>query len=95
MKELIVKPIESTRFGADCLKAINVNGKKMALGYWNLLCNIRDLSMYAKRIIPNGFNFNVLKEYYGVEQGGIIQVKEYLEQIYEQLTNKKYWEDKK
>jgi len=92
MKELIVDPIENTHFGQDCLninKALNVNGKKMPLGYWNLMCNIRDLKMYANRIVMNGFDFDTIKKYYGVKQGGVKDVTTYLETIYQELSNTK------
>jgi len=57
-----------TPFERDCQKTILVNDSYMPVGYWNLICSIRDVSLYTKGIrINRHWRLKHVKEYFGVK----------------------------
>ena len=86
MKQIMITPIENTQFYEDLTdkqREMNVNGNPMPLGIWNLIMHKRDIGYWKIGVKPNGsFDFDQVKEYYGIVQGGIPQVEEYLQWIW-------------
>ena len=67
-------------------KTLNVNGNPMPRGYWNLICSIRDVSLYSKGIKPHRmWKISDVKWYFGAK-GNPIAVLEHLNEIKEMLV---------
>lgn len=78
--EKMIKEINGTKFQEDLGKSINVNGKQMPVGYWNLITSIRDCKLYSKGIKPHRmWKISDVKWYFGVK-GNAKQISEVLEQ---------------
>ena len=82
--EQMIKAINGTQFQNDLVKNVNVNGKAMPFGYWNLIISIRDCKLYSKGIKPHrNWKISDVKWYFGVK-GDAVKISETLEQ-YKQL----------
>lgn len=69
----------------DSSRAINFNGNEVALGYYNLILSIRDVSLYAVGIKPHrNWKISDVKKYFGLK-GDATQLKEQLKAIKTQL----------
>jgi hypothetical protein len=78
--EKMIKEINGTKFQEDLGKGIDVNGKQMPIGYWNLITSIRDCKLYSKGIKPHRmWKISDVKWYFGVK-GNAQQISETLEQ---------------
>jgi hypothetical protein len=78
--EQMIKKIDGTKFQEDLGKGMNVNGKQMPVGYWNLIVSIRDCKLYSKGIKPHRmWKISDVKWYFGVK-GSAQQISETLEQ---------------
>jgi hypothetical protein len=78
--EKMIKSINGTKFQEDLGKSIDVNGKPMPVGYWNLIISIRDCKLYSKGIKPHRmWKISDVKWYFGVK-GSAQQISETLEQ---------------
>ena len=78
--EKMIKEINGTKFQEDLGKGIDVNGKPMPVGYWNLIISIRDCKLYSKGIKPHRmWKISDVKWYFGVK-GNAKQISEVLEQ---------------
>ena len=78
--EKMIKNINGTKFQEDLGKNIDVNGKPMPVGYWNLIISIRDVKLYSKGIKPHRmWKISDVKWYFGVK-GSAQQISETLEQ---------------
>lgn len=70
----------------DESKAINVNGRQMPKGYYNLIITIRDLSLYEVGMKPNRhWKITDVKKYFGIK-GTATKMKEQLQAIKEAIT---------
>ena len=74
-----------TQFYQDLLdenKVMNVNGKEVSRGYWNLILSIRDCGLYSKGIKPHRFwKISNVKAYFGVK-GSPIAIHEQLQDLH-------------
>lgn len=78
--EKMIKEITGTKFQEDLGRSIDVNGKPMPVGYWNLIISIRDVKLYSKGIKPHRmWKISDVKWYFGVK-GSAQQIAETLEQ---------------
>jgi len=78
--EKMIKNITGTKFQEDLGRSIDVNGKPMPVGYWNLIISIRDVKLYSKGIKPHRmWKISDVKWYFGVK-GSAQQIAETLEQ---------------
>ena len=70
----------------DESKTLNVNGNPMPRGYWNLICSIRDVSLYSKGIKPNRmWKISDVKYYFNVK-GNAKTIETYLRELREMVV---------
>tara|TARA_R100000951_G_C2531088_1_gene146414 strand:- start:191 stop:466 length:276 start_codon:yes stop_codon:yes gene_type:complete len=84
MKEFKFKnQIEGTLFERDLQLPLNLNGKVVSRGRYNLLVSIRDVSLFSKGIKAHRFwKLKDVKAYFGVT-GSTLKVLEQLNQYKE------------
>jgi hypothetical protein len=59
--------VSYTQYESDLDRTIDVNGKPMPIGYWNLIISIRDVSLFTKGIRPHRrWRLKHVKAYFGV-----------------------------
>ena len=75
----------------DVEKMINVNSAPMSLGYWNLICSIRDVKLFSKGIrINRHWKFNDVKKYFGLK-GDAHKIADQLEELKDLMHDEKLW----
>lgn len=75
-----------TPFEEDMSNSINVNGKDIPRGYYNLLICIRDVSLFSKGIKPHrNWRLKDVKWYFGIK-GNTEKILEQLNQIKSFIT---------
>lgn len=81
---------EQTPFERDLQRSIMVNTKYMPVGYWNLICSIRDVSLWTKGIrINRHWKLKHVKQYFGVK-GSALVILSYLEHWKTELDEQLY-----
>jgi len=82
-KDKFLKQIEGTQFQADLGNDIQMNGKPMARGIWNLLLSKRDCRMFSRGIKPHrNWKLRDVKWYFGIAGGKekcLAQLESYME----------------
>lgn len=59
--------VSYSQYESDLDRTIDVNGKAMPIGYWNLLISIRDVSLFSKGIRPHRrWRLKHVKAYFNV-----------------------------
>lgn len=76
---------------------ISINGRQSNMGYWNLVCSIRDVKLYVKGIkITRSWKITDVKNYFNVK-GNPTKVLESLEKYLAFINwvdeNPQYFED--
>lgn len=85
MRSIVTSPFYEEMTNEE--KSINVNGKPMPKGYYNLICSIRDVNLYSKGIkIHRFFKITDVKKYFGVK-GKPTKIAEQLEELREIIVS--------
>lgn len=75
----------------DDTKIIHVNSTPMSLGYWNLICSIRDVKLFSHGVkIHRLWKFTDVKKYFGVK-GDAHKIAQQLEELKELMLDEKLW----
>ena len=74
----------NTQFYLDLIdeaKVIEVNGRPMSLGVWNLICSNRELTIYIKGGLKphRGWKVTNVKKYFGLKGSGEKLLEDFLE----------------
>jgi hypothetical protein len=81
MTEQLRQQLLESRFFQDMETPLNINGQESNRATWNLICSIRDVSLFTKgMIITRGWRLKDVKDYFNIK-GNKHKVLEQLETI--------------
>ena len=90
-----MRSIVTSQFYSDLTdekKTLHVNSTAMSLGYWNLICSIRDVKLFSKGIkVHRHWKFNDVKKYFGLK-GDAHKIAQQLDELKELMSDEKLWD---
>lgn len=90
MRSIVTSPFFSDL--TDEKKTLLVNSSPMSLGYWNLICSIRDVSLYSKGIkVHRNWKITDVKNYFGLRADATTLASK-LKELRDIISDEAEWE---
>jgi len=68
MNDKLRQQLLKSRFCNDLDKPMNINGQESNMGTWNLVCSIRDVSLFTEGMtITRGWRLKHVKDYFNIK----------------------------
>tara|TARA_R100001443_G_scaffold115608_2_gene133775 strand:- start:706 stop:978 length:273 start_codon:yes stop_codon:yes gene_type:complete len=68
LEETLFNQIKESQFAKDFDKPLNINGQESNRATWNLICSIRDVSLFTKGMtITRNWRLKDVKNYFNIK----------------------------
>ena len=87
MTETLFNQIKASQFAKDMEAPLSINGQNSNRATWNLVCSIRDVSLFTKgMIITRGWRLKDVKNYFNIkgDKHKVLQQLETIKRFFEE-----------